>query len=379
MAILKKNGANNMTAIRSFLKREPVLIISALAAVISCFLVPPDAEYIDYIDFRTLSLLYALMTVVAGLRKAGVFAALAHTLCLCAKNIRSIGIILVCLCFFSSMLITNDVALLTFVPFSVVVLGLAGRRQELIRVVVLQTVAANLGSMLTPVGNPQNLYLYSRFELSMGDFLLTTLPVWLLSLVLVLGCCFSLSGAGFSAALDDKPAIERRSLGIYLALFAVCLLTVVRVLPWPAMLAAVIVIVLILDRPTLLEADFMLLLTFVAFFIFAGNLARIEAVDSLLRRLLSGREYWTALLTSQVISNVPAALLLSGFTDNAKALLLGTNIGGLGTPIASLASLISLKLYSRSDDARLGKFLLEFTVVNVILLVILSIFQMAVL
>ena len=364
-----------MSTIRSFLKKEPVLVISALAAIISCFLVPPDAGYIDYIDFRTLALLYALMTVVAGLRKAGVFTALAHTLCRRARNTRAIGAILVGLCFFSSMLITNDVALLTFVPFAVVVLGLAGRRQELIRVVVLQTVAANLGSMLTPVGNPQNLYLYSFFELSMGDFLLTTLPVWLLSLVLVLGCCFSLPGAEFSAVLDDEPAIERRSLGIYLALFAVCLLTVLRVLSWPAMLATVILIVLIADRPTLLEADFMLLLTFVAFFIFSGNLARIDAVDSLLRRLLSGREYLTALLTSQVISNVPAALLLSGFTDNAKALLLGTNIGGLGTPIASLASLISLQLYSRSEEARPGRFLVEFTVVNAALLIVLSVFR----
>ena len=368
-----------MTTVRSFLKREPVLAISALAAVISCFLVPPDAGYIDYIDFRTLSLLYALMTVVAGLRKAGVFAALAHMLCLRAKNTRSIGIILVCLCFFSSMLITNDVALLTFVPFSVIVLGMAGRRQELIRVVVLQTVAANLGSMLTPVGNPQNLYLYSRFGMPVRDFLLTTLPVWLLSLALVIGCCFSLAGSGFSAALDDEPAIGHKTLWIYLALFAVCLLTVIRVLAWPVMLLAVILTVLIFDRRTLRDADFMLLLTFVAFFIFAGNLARIDAVDSLLRRLLSGREYLTALLTSQVISNVPAALLLSGFTDNAKALLLGTNIGGLGTPIASLASLISLKLYSRSDDARLGRFLLEFTVVNVILLIVLSVFRMVVL
>ena len=364
-----------MTIIRSFLKKEPVLVISALAAIISCFFVLPDAEYIDYIDFRTLALLYALMTVVAGLRKAGVFTALAHTLCTRAKNTRAIGMILIGLCFFSSMLITNDVALLTFVPFAVVVLGMAGRDQELIRVVVLQTVAANLGSMLTPVGNPQNLYLYSFFEMSIRDFLLTTLPVWLLSLVLILGCCLSLSGSDFSAALEDRPVIRHRTLMLYLALFSVCLLTVFRVLPWPGMLLIVVIAVLPFDRRTLWEADFMLLLTFVAFFIFAGNLARIDAVDSLLRQLLSGREYLTALLTSQVISNVPAALLLSGFTDNAKALLLGTNIGGLGTPIASLASLISLKLYSRSEDARPGKFLVEFTVVNVVLLIVLSVFQ----
>ena len=379
MAYHKEMGQETMSSIRSFCKKEPVLVISALAAIISCFFVPPDAGYIDYIDFRTLALLYALMTVVAGLRKAGVFNTLAHTLCRRAKNIRAIGMILVGLCFFSSMLITNDVALLTFVPFAVVVLGMADRGQDLIRIVVLQTVAANLGSMLTPVGNPQNLYLYSFFELSVGDFLLTTLPVWLLSLALVLGCCFSLSGSGFSAELEGEYAIRHQVLRLYLALFAVCLLTVFRVLPWPGMLLIVVFVVLILDRRTLREADFMLLLTFVAFFIFAGNLARIGAVDSLLRRLLSGREYLTALLASQVISNVPAALLLSGFTDNAKALLLGTNIGGLGTPIASLASLISLKLYSRSEDARTGRFLLEFTVVNVALLILLSLFRWGVL
>ena len=368
-----------MFRIRSFVKREPVLVISAIAAAVSCLFVPPDINYIGYIDFRTLALLYALMTVVAGLRKAGVFVSLAHTLCVRAKNTRLIGMILVCLCFFSSMLITNDVALLTFVPFSVVVLGMAGRRQDLPRVIVLQTVAANLGSMLTPVGNPQNLFLYSYYNMSIGDFLAVTLPVWLLSLILILcGCCF-LSKATFHAALGEEPGVGRGALRIYLALFVVCLLTVVRVLDWPIMLLAVVLAVLVFDgRRGLLEADRMLLLTFVAFFIFAGNLARIEAVDVLLRSLLSGREYLTALLTSQIISNVPAAVLLSGFTTNGKALLLGVNIGGLGTPIASLASLISLKLYSQSEGARMGRFLLEFMAVNLLLLLLLSAFQAAV-
>ena len=181
-----------MSGIRSFVRREPVLVISVIAAALSCFLVPPDMKYIGYIDFRTLALLYALMTVVAGLRKAGVFVSLARVLCVRAKNTRLIGMILVCLCFFSSMLITNDVALLTFVPFSVVVLGMVGRGQDLLRVVVLQTVAANLGSMLTPVGNPQNLYLYSYYNMTIGNFLAVTFPVWLLSLILVLCACFLL-------------------------------------------------------------------------------------------------------------------------------------------------------------------------------------------
>ena len=368
-----------MARVRSFIRREPVLIISVLAAAASCVFAPPDGAYIGYIDFRTLALLYALMTVVAGLRKAGVFTALAHSLCLRAKNTRSIGLMLVCLCFFSSMLITNDVALLTFVPFSVVVLGMAGRGQDLIRIVVLQTVAANLGSMLTPVGNPQNLYLYSYYNMPVLDFLGATFPVWIFSLVLIVCCCFSLPNAHLSAFLGEEPGMDRKSLWMYLALFAVCLLTVIRVLRWPVMLGIVVIVLLAADRKILLRADFALLLTFVAFFIFAGNLARIDAVYSLLQRLLSGREYITSLLASQVISNVPAALLLSGFTANAKALLLGVNIGGLGTPIASLASLISMKLYSHSEHAHLGKFLMEFTVINVLLLVVLSVFQSAVL
>ena len=365
-----------MAAIGSFVKREPVLIIAALAALVSCFFVPPDGAYPGYIDFRTLALLYCLMTVVVGLRQAGLFSHLAHVLCRRASSTRVMGILLVLLCFFSAMLITNDVALLTFVPFAVVVLGMADREKDLIHIVVLQTVAANLGSMLTPVGNPQNLFLYSCYDLSIGDFLRMTFPLWGLSLALVLAGCFLLSGEPIRVFLGEEPGIQRRELWLHLALFAVCLLVVVRLIPWYAMLAAVVIALLIFDRKLLLKADFMLLLTFVAFFIFAGNLGRIEAVASLLHRLLDGREYLTAVLSSQVISNVPAAVLLAGFTDKARALLLGVNVGGLGTPIASLASLISMKLYSHSHNARMGRYLLEFSVVNVILLVILSLATM---
>ncbi len=361
-----------MSTIRSFIRREPVLLAAALAALISCFFVPPDGAYRNYPDLRTLALLYCLMTVVAGLRQAGLFSFLAHRLCLRAGNLRAMGVLLVLLCFFSSLLITNDVALLTFVPFAVVVLGMAGQSRALILVVVLQTVAANLGSMLTPVGNPQNLYLYSYFDLSMGDFLSFTLPVWGLSLVLILLACLLLPRDRLQLFLGEEPLLHRRELCLYLLLFAVCLSTVLRLLPWPGMLAAVVLTLLILDRKMLLKADFMLLLTFLAFFVFAGNLSRMEAVDRLLRSLLSGREYWTALLASQFISNVPAALLLSGFTDKAGALLLGVDVGGLGTPIASLASLIAMKLYSHAEHAHTGRFLLVFTAVNLILLVLLS-------
>ena len=361
-----------MATILSFCKKEPILAVSALAAAVSCVLVPPDIVYLGYIDVRTLALLYALMLVVAGLRNAGVFTHFAHVACLRAKTARGIGVLLVAMTFFSSMLITNDVALLTFVPFAVVLLGMTGRQRDLILIIVLQTVAANLGSMLTPVGNPQNLYLYSYYNLSASDFFRITGPVWALSLALTLLLCLLLPGAALRVELGEEPGMDRKKLRLYLALFAVCLLSVFRLLPWQAMLLIVVAALLVVDRKMLLSADFMLLLTFVAFFVFAGNLARLDAVNRLLRQLLHGREYLTALLASQIISNVPAALLLSGFTDNSRGLLLGVDIGGLGTPIASLASLISLKLYSRSRGAHTGRYLLVFTLVNLLLLSVLS-------
>ena len=361
-----------MSTIRSFIKREPVLLIAALAALISCFFVPPDAEYIGYMDMRTIALLYCLMTVVAGLRGAGLFSLLAHRLCERAASVRAIGLLLVGLSFFSAMLITNDVALLTFVPFAVVVLGMADRKKELIRIVVLQTVAANLGSMLTPVGNPQNLYLYSFYDLGFSDFVRTTFPVWALSLALVAAACFLLPADRLSLYLGEEPGCDKKGLTLHFILFCVCMLAVLRVVSWPIMLAIVVAVLLVFDRRLLLKADFMLLLTFAAFFVFSGNLARMEAVDRLLRGVLAGREFLTSLLASQVISNVPAALLLSSFTDRSAELLLGVNVGGLGTPIASLASLISMKLYSHSDHAHSGRYLLEFSAVNLALLLALS-------
>ena len=363
-----------MSRVKDFLKREAVLCIAFLAAVISCFFVPPDGAYLQYIDLRTLALLYCLMVVVAGLRKAGSFTALAHFLCHRAGNLRLMSAVLVALCFFSSMLITNDVALLTFVPFAVVVLGMAKREKELVWVVVLQAVAANLGSMLTPVGNPQNLYLYSCYGMSGGEFFSATAPVWCLSLLLVLGCCLLMKKEPVRVFLGEKPILLRKLLLFYSALFLLCLLVVFRLIRWPVMLVLVLLLVGIFDRRTLLKADFLLLLTFVCFFIFAGNLARIDAVDRLLRHILTGRELFVGVLCSQVISNVPAALLLSGFTENARALLLGVNIGGLGTPVASLASLIALKLYSHAEGAKTGAFLWRFSLVNFLLLAVLLAF-----
>ena len=358
-----------MSKVKDFMRRELTLCISFVAAVISCFFVPPDGAYLGYLDLRTLALLYALMVVVAGLRHAGVFTLLAHKLCARAASVRTMGITLVLLSFFSAMLITNNVALLTFVPFAVVVLGMAHQEKELIWVVVLQTVAANLGSVLTPVGNPQNLYLYSRYHLSMADFFSATLPLWLISLAVVLLLSLRLSRSHVEVFLGEEPELDKKSLSLYLLLFALCLAVVLRLIGWYVMLPVLVLVLLIFDRRRLKEADFMLLLTFVCFFVFAGNLARVPAVEALLSRLLLGRELLAGALVSQVISNVPAALLLSGFTENGRELLLGVNIGGLGTPIASLASLISLKLYSHSEHSHSGKYLGLFSLVNFALLI----------
>lgn len=366
-----------MSKIKAFIKKEVTLCVSFAAAAISCIFVPPDAAYAGYIDLRTMALLYCLMVVVAGLGSAGMFRAFARGLLIRAHTVRAIGIVLVALCFFSSMLITNDVAILTFVPLAVVVLGLAGREKELALTVVLQTVAANLGSMLTPVGNPQNLYLYSYYSMTAKEFFSATGPVWLASGALLLPLCLLLPKTKLDTGAGESEAISTRSLVIYLALLAVCMLVVFRVLPWQWMLAAVICVLLLFDRKTLAKADFFLLLTFLCFFVFAGNLARISSVDALLRSLLSGHELLASAAASQLISNVPAAILLSGFTENARALLLGVDIGGLGTPIASLASLIGLKLYSRTQNANTGRFMALFLAVNFGLLAVLLLLGVA--
>lgn len=357
-----------------FFKKEAVLCIAATLALLSAFRVPPSGAYLDYIDFRVLALLFCLMLVVAGLQDIGLFRFLGARLLAGAGNTRQLCLILVLLCFFSSMLITNDVALITFVPFAVMLLTMANQPGLLIPVIVLQTLAANLGSMLTPIGNPQNLYLYSAFSLSMGTFLLTMLPLTLLSLGLLLAAVLLLKNAPLTldAGLLNCPSVTGSKLLCWLLLFGVCLGCVLRILPWPAMLLILCCAVLLLDRTLFAKVDYFLLLTFVCFFVFIGNIQQIPAVSSLLYSFIRGRELLFGILFSQCISNVPAAILLSGFTDNAKALLYGVNAGGLGTLIASLASVISYRAYAGSPGARKGRYLKIFTLYNVIFLIVLA-------
>ncbi len=350
----------------SFFKKETVLCIAALLSFLSAFLVPPSAEYWKYIDWRVLALLFGLMLVVKGFQSIGLFQYLGTKLLSRIHTTRQLCLLLTALCFFSAMLITNDVALITFVPFAVMILSMAGGKELLIPVVALQTIAANLGSMLTPIGNPQNLYLYSAFSIPMGRFLSEMLPLTLLSFLLLTISIFLLPDKKIQAKTPEVfPAPPGFRLACYLLLFLVALSCVVRLLPWPAMLAILIAAVLILDRKLFRAVDYFLLLTFVCFFLFIGNMERIPAISGLLHAFIRGKELLLGILFSQCISNVPAAILLSGFTDAARPLLYGVNIGGLGTLIASLASVISFRIYGADSDASKGRYLKTFTLYNI--------------
>ena len=355
------------------LKKDPVLFISGVLAVLSMFFVHPDAAYLSYIDYRVLALLFSLMCVMNGFQEQGLFRKMAVFVLSRMANTRQLSAVLIFLCFFLSMFITNDVALITFVPFTVLVLSITGQQKRLIPVIVLQTVAANLGSMLTPIGNPQNLYLYNLSGMGLGEFLFVMLPYTAISFALLILSLFpgKSEPVRLASVFTDLPPVDRKKLGCYVILFLLCMCAVLRLLPWQLILAAVLLSLFFVNRPLLLKADFGLLATFVFFFLFIGNMGRLPAVSGLLSRILSGHELLIGVLSSQIISNVPSALLLSGFTAELRPLLVGVNLGGLGTLIASLASLISYKQYAQTENCRKGAYLLAFTAVNAVFLAVL--------
>ena len=364
---------DKMTQIKTFFKDEIVLILSFLLAIVSVLFVPPSVSYLDYIDFRTLALLFCLMAVMKGLDSLGMFALLAEKLLKRVHTMRGLSLTLCLLCFFSSMIITNDVALITFVPFTIVALRLSGSNKGLLPLVALETIAANLGSMLTPIGNPQNLYLFSNYEMRMGEFLSAIWPYALLSLVLTVICALFMGGSavqmqGECSEVASKP--DNKRFIMYGILFLLSLLTVFRVIPYVITLVATLLVIFIFDRKILLKVDYSLLFTFVFLFIFIGNLGNIGPVSEFLKNIVEGNEVLAGILSSQVFSNVPAAILLSGFTQNASALLVGVNLGGLGTLIASMASLISFKFLAK-EKINTGKYMLVFTVLNLLFLVLL--------
>lgn len=370
--------------LKNILKNETVFCASLLLAVLSAFFVRPDETYLSYPDWRTIALLFCLMILVAGLRSKGVFTLLGHVLLRKAGSLRALSAVMVLLCFFSSMIITNDVTLLTFVPFTMLVFRMTGNEERIVKLVVLETIGANLGSMATPIGNPQNLYLYSVSKLTAGQFAGAVLPYAGLSLLLLLAAAFAgrdeplmeveLGKRTEKEAEKESERAGKRLAGDilpFLLLLVLCLLVVFRMLPYLPVLFCVAVAVMLLDLRLYLEVDYFLLFTFLFFFIFVGNMKRIPLVSEALVSAVEGRELLTGVLASQVMSNVPAAILLSGFTDRIQPLLTGVNLGGLGTLIASLASLISYKIVTREYPQSRGSFMKVFTFWNVLFLALL--------
>ena len=358
-------------------KNEVVLSIAILLAAISAFFIHPDKDYIGYIDFRTLAILFCLMAVMAGLQKIGLFRFVAEKMLEKVTSIRGLVLILVMLCFFSSMLITNDVALITFVPFTFIVLKMIlGEQSEklIVPVVVMQTIAANLGSMLTPIGNPQNLYLYGKTSMNFLEFMVFMLPYTVIAFLLLAGWCLLFKHQGAKKVrvkVEQNVAIGqyKKQLLIYALLFMLCILTVAHLIPYLITLAIVLLVVFLLDKQVLKEVDYALLITFIGFFVFIGNMGRIPAFNTFIQKMIDGNEVLTSVVASQFMSNVPAALLLSGFTDQYELLVVGTNLGGLGTLIASMASLISFKYIGKEYSHLKGKYMLYFTISNILFLI----------
>lgn len=365
----------DISTIKQFIKNEIVLVIAFILAVASSIIIHPDSKYISYIDFRTLAILLSLMLTMAGFQSKGVFRQIGQALVCKANTIRGVCLVLVFLSFFSSMFITNDVALLTFVPFSIVTLSIAKRKDLMIRVIVFETIAANLGSMTTPIGNPQNLYLYSKANMSMGNFLKLMMPYAIVSaLLLIVFVLLQIKGTVLSVSESEVNKRSRKDkllVAMYVGTFLIALLVVARYVNYVIGLVITLLLVLIFNRKILLKADYSLLLTFVFLFIFIGNMKRIPAVCELLMGLVTQHEVVVSVILSQVLSNVPTAILCSGFTDNIKGLIVGTNFGGLGTLIASMASLISFKQYGFIEGADKKKYIFSFTIYNLIFLAVL--------
>lgn len=375
---------NFLNGIKKIFLKEPVTIISFLLAFLTVFIVPIDKEYINYIGYETLALLFTLMAITAGLRALGLFEKVGFSLLKRLSEIRLLSLVCVLLCFVSSMFVTNDVALITFVPFAIEVLDMADKKKYMIMVITLMTIAANLGSIITPIGNPHNLYLYELTEMHIGEFFMLMLPYTVFSLIaLIIGVFIFVRKDTNSKKVsisDDKT--KNFKLGykgiIYIGLFVLAVLGVLQVCPVWLVLLITFIVVFIMDRKTILRVDYGLLLTFIFLFIFIGNIKRMDVVVTTLDKVVDGHEFILSVLLSQILSDVPVALLLSAMSDTyngLKEIIIGTNVGAIGTLIASMASLISFKLYSNTDKSTKGKYLLQFTIVNYVFLGLLIAFH----
>ena len=359
-------------AVAGFISRNTVLVIAATLAVASCFLVPPDAAYLGYFDLKTLTCLFCTLAVICALKNIRFFTITARRIVSCTGNTRTLSLALVYITFIGSMFLANDMALLTFLPLGYISLSCTGKEKFMAPVFILQNIAANLGGMLTPFGNPQNLYIYTKFNIPTLEFMGIMLLPFAVSIVLFTVGCLFIPKESLTLPEEGEEKINPKKATFYLILFALTILTVFRIVPYYICLPIILVAILITDRHALGKVDYPLLLTFACFFLLAGNVSRIGAVHAFFSALLEKSTLLTSILSCQVISNVPSAILLSEFTENYRELLLGVNIGGVGTLISSLASLITFREYTSHVKGKTLRYLGLFTALNFGFLIVLT-------
>lgn len=359
-----------------FAKKNVVMVVALIAAVVTCFFVPPDKAYLDYFDVKTLTCLFCVLAVVCALKNIHFFYMLAKRIVQIFKNARMSVLALVYITFIGSMLIANDMALLTFLPLGLLVLTSTGKGKYMAFTFIMQNIAANLGGMLTPFGNPQNLYLYTKFNIPNLEFMAIMAPPFVLAVLLITVCCLIFVKPEPLELKDEPMKLPVGRTAVYLLLFALAIAIVFRGIPYWIGLIVIPAVLIFMDRQALKMVDYPLLLTFVFFFVFSGNMARIDAVQQLFSWLLSKSTLLFSVLSCQVISNVPSAILLSQFTENYKELLLGVNIGGVGTLISSLASLITFREYTKQNKGHTLHYILLFSAFNFAFLIVLALFAM---
>ena len=359
-----------------FAKKNIVMTVALLAALITSLLVPVDRAYLSYFDFKTLTCLFCVLAVVCALRNIRFFYHLAEEIVMVFHNARLCVLALVYITFIGSMLIANDMALLTFLPLGYFVLHTTGKEKYMAFTFIMQNIAANLGGMLTPFGNPQNLYLYSHFHIPDGAFLSVMAPPFVLSVALITLCCLVFVKAEPMHVAEEPIHLPRLRTAVYLALFALSIAIVFRGIPYWTGLVIIPAVLWFMDREALKKVDYPLLLTFVFFFIFAGNMGRLEPVRDFFSYLLDKSTLLFSVLSCQLISNVPSAILLSQFTTDWADLLVGVNIGGAGTLIASLASLITFREYTAHDPRHTLRYIGQFSLFNFGFLAILTVFML---
>ena len=360
------------TPLVQMIKKNIVMFVALLAALVTVFIVPPDSAYLGYFDFKTLTCLFCVLAMVCALKNIQFFYILAKKIVQMFRNARTAVLALVYITFIGSMLIANDMALLTFLPLGFLVLDTTGKRKYLAFTYIMQNIAANLGGMLTPFGNPQNLYLYSFFKIPTLEFMKIMAPPFAISVLLITVCCLIFVKNEPLQVKEEPVKLPAGRTVLYLLLFALSIIIVFRVIPYWVGLLVIPAVLLFVDRKALKMVDYPLLLTFVFFFVFSGNMARIEAVRQIFSWLLEKNTLIFSVLSCQVISNVPSAILLSQFTENYTQLLLGVNIGGVGTLIASLASLITFRDYTKRSPGKTGSYILMFSAFNFAFLILLT-------